>query len=88
MTELDKVFDNFMENPDARIQIDGHTDAVKHYDQALSEAQATSAATYLASKGIDASRLETAGYANTRPLVEGNTKAAKEANRRVEIRVL
>jgi len=38
MTELDKVFDNFMENPDARIQIDGHTDAVKHYDQALSEA--------------------------------------------------
>lgn len=38
MTELDKAFDYFMENPDARIQIDGHTDAVKHYDQALSEA--------------------------------------------------
>lgn len=88
MTEPDKVFDYLMENPDASIQIDGHTDAIKHCDQALSEARATSAATYLASKGIDASRLETAGYANTRPLVEGNTKAAKEANRRVKIRVL
>ncbi len=37
-TEPDKVFDYLMENPDASIQIDGHTDVIKHYDQALSEA--------------------------------------------------
>ena len=88
MTELDKVYDYLAENPDARIQIDGHTDANKHYDQALSEARAASAAAYLASKGIDASRMETAGYANNRPLIEGYSKAAKDANRRIEIRVL
>lgn len=38
ITEPEKVFDYLMENPVASIQIDGHKDAIKHYDQALSEA--------------------------------------------------
>lgn len=86
--ELDKVFEYLQENPGARIMIEGHTDANLHYDQALSEARAASAAAYLASRGIDSSRLETVGYANNRPLIEGNSKEARDANRRIEIRVL
>ena len=78
MTEPDKVFDYLMENPDASIQIDGHTDAIKHCDQALSEARATSAATYLASKGIDASRIETAGSANNHPPLKEIRKRPKK----------
>lgn len=83
--ELDKVFDYLKNNPIAKILIEGHTDANLSYDQALSESRADSAMLYIATKGIDPARIETIGYAGTKPIAAGNSKAAKAQNRRIEI---
>ncbi|MDF1826653.1 MAG: OmpA family protein [Verrucomicrobiales bacterium] len=85
--ELDKVLSYLNENPNAKILIEGHTDANKSYDQALSEARADEAKLYLAMNGIDPSRVETIGYAGTKPIVEGTSSEARAANRRIEIQL-
>ncbi len=86
--ELDKVFDYLTDNPSARIVIEGHTDDNKSYDQALSESRAVAAMLYLAELGIAPDRIETIGYAGTKPIESGNSAAAKAANRRIEIALL
>lgn len=86
--ELDKVLEYLLENPNARINIEGHTDANKSIDQPLSEARARAAMLYLAQQGIDPSRIETVGYAGTQPIAEGSSDAAKAQNRRIEIGLL
>lgn len=71
------------------ILIKGHTDSdgPKPYNQKLSLRRAKSVRTYLVSKfGISPSRLTTAGYGETSPLVPNISKANKQINRRVEIR--
>lgn len=71
------------------ILIKGHTDSTgpKSYNQQLSLRRARSVRTYLVSKfGIRPSRLTTAGYGETIPLVPNTSKANRQINRRVEIR--
>ena len=71
------------------IRIEGHTDATPirvskwSSNQELSEARAEAVRAYLASKGLDASRLTTKGFGDTKPR---STDLSK--NRRVEIVVL
>ncbi|MDF1740963.1 MAG: OmpA family protein [Verrucomicrobiales bacterium] len=86
--ELDKAFTYLTDNPGAKVVIEGHTDANKSYDQALSESRARAAMLYLAELGISVDRMETVGYAGTQPVEEGNSDAAKAANRRIEIKLL
>ncbi len=85
--ELDKVAEFLRENPDARIMIEGHTAVAFSGDQALSENRALAAKQYLQTLGISGERIESAGYANTRPLVEGTSTAAQSQNRRIAIKV-
>ena len=72
-----------------KITISGHTDSdgPTAYNQTLSIRRAKSVRDYLVKNcGIAASRLSTAGYGETRPLVPNTTRANKQINRRVEIR--
>ena len=43
---------------------------------------------YLVQKGVDETRLESEGIGSNRPMVEGDTPEAYEANRRVEFHIL
>ncbi len=76
------------EHPDLRLSIEGHTDS--DGDDALnlelSERRAASVKQHLVDTfGIDASRLETAGFGETVPMAENDTSEGKAENRRVEL---
>ncbi len=87
---LDEAVKVLNEYKSLRIRIDGHTDNVgtPELNKKLSQDRADSVKAYLVSKGVDASRLETAGYGDTRPIEDNKTPKGRAANRRIEFSVL
>jgi large repetitive protein len=73
-----------------RIRVEGHTDdrAADDYNLGLSQRRAEAVRAYLVEQGIAADRLEAVGYGETRPKMAGKSKAARDANRRVEFVIL
>jgi OOP family OmpA-OmpF porin len=70
---------------DGRYEVAGHTDNVgdKAMNQRLSEARAKAVVAYLRSKGIDASRLVSRGYGETKPIADNGTADGRAQNRRI-----
>jgi outer membrane protein OmpA-like peptidoglycan-associated protein len=93
--ELDKLANLLENNPQIDIELSSHTDSreSQDYNQALSERRAQAAVDYIASKGIDKSRLTAKGYGKTR-LVNGCgdgvkcSEAEHQLNRRTEFKIL
>jgi len=83
---LDYVVDFMTHKKSARIEISGHTDNVgnKKANKLLSERRAQTCRDYLVSKGIDKSRIVTAGYGDERPIATNDTDAGRQQNRRIE----
>ena len=80
---LDNLAAELQAQPTVRLRITGHTDRLGESDknQTLSEQRATAVKTYLVKAGVAASRLETAGYGDTRLLYS----SPDIRNRRVEV---
>lgn len=72
-----------------RMQISGHTDDVGKdaYNLKLSKARAASVRSFLVAQGIDAKRLTSTGYGESRPISSNGTEDGREANRRVEFAI-
>jgi peptidoglycan-associated lipoprotein len=70
--------------PGKRATIEGHCDerGTREYNLALGERRANAAKTYLASLGVDASRLNTVSYGKERPVALGSDEASWAKNRR------
>lgn len=80
----------FLRNdPTARIAISGHTDSVgsDSYNLKLSRARANEVRDYLVGYGIEAGRLQAAGYGESRPVASNDTESGRELNRRVEFKI-
>jgi peptidoglycan-associated lipoprotein len=78
-------------NPNTRIVIEGHCDerGTRDYNLALGERRANAAKNYLASLGVDPSRIQTVSYGKERPQAAGSNENAWAQNRRaVTITVL
>ena len=75
-------------NPEMKVDLSGHTDWIgtEGYNQALSERRADSVKQYLIRKGVDAGRITTHAYGETRPIAPNDTAEGRAKNRRVEIR--
>jgi OOP family OmpA-OmpF porin len=71
------------------VSIEGHTDWIgtDAYNQGLSERRANSVMNYLVDHGVEASRLSTAGYGESRPIASNQTREGRALNRRVELLV-
>jgi len=85
--EIKKVADFMKQHPDAKMEIQGHTDNVggAAFNQKLSQARADSVMKYLTTKfGIAKDRLTAVGYGETKPIASNATKAGKQQNRRVQ----
>lgn len=84
---LDQIVAMLKAKPDWKLAVEGHTDATStpKHNQQLSERRANSVKVYLASAGIDASRLSTVGYGATRSVASNDTALGRAQNRRVEL---
>lgn len=70
-----------------KVSIDGHTDNVGNAktNLALSKKRSVSVKTYLVGKGVDAARLKTDGFGDSKPVGPNTTEEGKALNRRVEL---
>lgn len=76
------------ENPDVRIEVDGHTDSIgtNEYNQALGERRASAVKEYLIRKGISGDVITTRSFGETQPIATNDTAKGRLLNRRTEIR--
>ncbi len=95
--ELDKLVQLLVDNPEIKIELSSHTDARADddFNQQLSQRRAQSAVDYIASKGIDASRLVAKGYGEsqlingcTNDRIDQCTEEEHQQNRRTEFKVI
>jgi OmpA-OmpF porin, OOP family len=87
---LDELVAYLVRKDDDRIEIGGHTDNVGKAakNQVLSLERAKSVMAYVASKGIEMSRLTAKGYGMSKPIASNKTAAGKALNRRTEVKIL
>ena len=85
---LDEVVEILKQDPDLKIDIEGHTsnDGSLPANMKLSDDRANAVRDYLVSKGIDGARLTAKGFGPTQPLNENRTEAERVQNRRVELK--
>ncbi|MBM4365077.1 MAG: OmpA family protein [Deltaproteobacteria bacterium] len=84
---VDEIAKVVNENPQIlKIRIEGHTDDVGGDMQnfKLSQGRAKAVLDYLVSRGVDPSRLQSAGFGESMPLVANDSEANRAKNRRVE----
>lgn len=87
---LDEAVATLRSEPDIRVAVEGHTDAMgtDAYNQRLSERRADAVADYLAHGGIARSRLTTEGFGESKPLASNVDEDGRAQNRRVELRII
>jgi len=68
--------------PDLRIDVEGSSDTVANAEEGRERAEALQRA--FVGSGIPASRVESRGLGDSRPLTANSTGAGREQNRRVE----
>jgi len=88
--ELNKVVDFLKRNSTVEIEIAGHTDSrgADEYNLNLSQGRSQAVVDYIASQGIDISRLTAQGYGETKPIDTNDTDEGRASNRRVEFTVV
>ena len=86
---LDKLAEVLINNPDTDINIYGYTDSKgkDEYNLALSDRRAEAVKTYMATKGVNASRMITMGMGEVDPVASNDTDAGRAENRRVEFAI-
>ncbi len=86
---LDNVVKVLKNNPNYKLNIDGHTDNTGDSEQnlSLSQKRADAAKNYIVSKGIDAKRIIATGYGDKKPTADNNTEEGRTKNRRVEFNI-
>ncbi len=84
---LDQVIDLLRTEPDWKLTIEGHTDAVgsDEHNLTLSQQRADSVKASLVSGGVDESRLKTSGFGESKPVADNDTELGRAQNRRVEL---
>ncbi len=75
--------------PGTDVLIVGHTDSVgtDAYNNSLSTRRAASAAAYLVSRGVTATRLRSTGRGEAEPVARNESEAGRQKNRRVEVAI-
>jgi peptidoglycan-associated lipoprotein len=76
-----------VDNPDARVRLEGHTDerGSREYNIGLGERRAQAVRQVLMLQGVSAGQISTVSYGEERPAVLGSDEEAWALNRRVEL---
>jgi len=86
MGTINSIYKLLNATPALKFEIDGHTDnsGDAAHNMTLSQQRAEAVKAQLVSMGIDASRLTTKGFGDTKPIGPNDTPENKAINRRVE----
>lgn len=84
---IDRLAQALKDNPNTKVQIEGHTDSVggDDYNMALSERRADAVAGALRMRGVPSDRYEAKGLGKDFPVASNDSDAGRQQNRRVEI---
>jgi len=84
---LDEVVTLLRDNPELRVEIEGHTDNIgsRDYNLDLSQRRAETVRRYLAQHGVAADRMTAQGYGFDRPVASNESAEGRARNRRVEL---
>jgi len=87
LSRLDSVAATINRYPDSNVLVQGHTDSYgpEGANLRLSEDRALMVKNQLVTEGVDASRVTTLGFGESKPLVTNATPEGRAQNRRVEI---
>jgi OmpA-OmpF porin, OOP family len=87
---LDAIAALLLSRPSVVIEIGVHTDArgSEEYNAQFTERVARQVRDALIARHVSASRLTARGYGETTPIAPNTTAAGREANQRIELRVL
>lgn len=85
---LDEIAKEMKKYPNMTFILNGHSSAegTETRNMTLSIDRATAVKSYLVSAGINGRNLESKGFGESKPLDMNNTEAARQQNRRVEIK--
>ncbi|MFM7016254.1 MAG: OmpA family protein [Bacteroidota bacterium] len=88
--QADEVVAALKQNPSASVKVEGHTDnyGTKKNNVKVSRNRAARVSKYLIKNGIEASRIASSYYGESRPKHSNRTRLGKKLNRRVEIIVV
>lgn len=86
---LDRVTSILGQCPEAIVAVEGHTDSSggDEMNQDLSKRRAQAVVNYLVGKGIDAAKLTSVGYGESKPIASNETSDGRAQNRRIEFTV-
>ena len=86
MGTMNMIVQVMRDNPDIKFEVGGHTDSdgADDYNLKLSQQRADAVKDQLIKLGIDAARLTSKGYGETKPISDNNSLEGKANNRRVE----
>lgn len=87
---LNDIANVMVKYPETKIEVQGHTDNVGNdaSNLTLSQLRAQSVTSYLNSRGVDSARIKAVGYGESMPIASNETPSGREANRRVEIKII
>ena len=87
---LNDVAGTLQRYPQSYIDVVGHTDSTgsTQYNQQLSEQRAQAVANFLRTRGVTPARIAAYGMGETQPVATNATPAGRQANRRVELRII
>jgi len=86
MGVINSIYGLLKDHPEIKLSVEGHTDSDGEdaSNQSLSDRRAKAVVDQLVSMGIQAGRLTSIGWGETKPVGPNNTSEGKAANRRVE----
>ena len=89
LPELGKLVSFLQANPQAEIELSGHTSSEGdcNYNVSLSYRRVKACRDYIVSKGIDEGRISAIGFGPDRPVAPNDTETNRAKNRRVEMRI-
>jgi len=88
-TALQPLLKVLLDNPEMKVEIAGHTDAIgsKAKNLKLSQARADAVVAWLITNNVKA-QMTSRGYGSSMPIADNKTKANRALNRRIEIKVV